>query len=85
MDAEREAGVCGQGAAEDIKYVIIDGSAFNAEIIPFFAMMKDSIFMPILRREINDFVQMWNDHSIRKQGQLVNRFLGIYKYMCYGL
>jgi hypothetical protein len=35
------------------------------------------VFMPILRREINDFVQMWNDHPIRKQRQLANHVPGV--------
>jgi len=35
------------------------------------------VFMPILRHEINNFVQTWNDHRIRKQGQLANHVPGV--------
>jgi hypothetical protein len=35
------------------------------------------VFMPILRQEINSFVQTWNDHRIRKQGKLANHVPGV--------
>ena len=35
------------------------------------------VFMPILRREVNAFVEMWNDHPIRKQRQLANHVPGV--------
>jgi hypothetical protein len=35
------------------------------------------VFMPILRYDINAFVQMWNEHPIRKQRQLANHLPGV--------
>src|ERR1700735_5000606 len=39
MDAEREAGVCGEGEAEDIKYLIIDG---QHRCYPLRSLLKQS-------------------------------------------
>jgi hypothetical protein len=34
------------------------------------------VFMPIIRYKVNQFVQMWNEHPIRKQRQLANHVPG---------
>jgi hypothetical protein len=35
------------------------------------------VFMPIIRQEVHQFVQIWNDHPIRKQRGLANHVPGI--------
>ena len=57
------------------RYLEINGFFVSGQISDTAVLLF--VFMPILRREVNAFVQMWNDHPIRKQRQLANHIPGV--------